>query len=137
MSDLIRPEISKKSKYWISKEQYYELKHFCLQYEEWKKNYLLLEPKVGNSIVSIDTKKYDYRDPVVNLAIALDRYKKKIKLVEEVAKKTDDVLGDYILEAVTKNKSYTYLSMVMDIPCSKETYYKCYRRFFWLLSKER
>ena len=31
----IRPEISKKNKYWISRHRYYELKHFCMQYREW------------------------------------------------------------------------------------------------------
>ena len=39
MSTVIRPEISDKKKYWISKERYYELKHFCLQYNEWRKLY--------------------------------------------------------------------------------------------------
>ena len=39
MSTVIRPEISKKNLYWIPKHRYYELKHFCLQYPEWKKNY--------------------------------------------------------------------------------------------------
>ena len=30
MSTVIRPEISEKNKYWISKHRYYELKHLCL-----------------------------------------------------------------------------------------------------------
>ena len=37
MGTEIRPEISDKSKYWIEKHRYYELKHFCLQYPIWKK----------------------------------------------------------------------------------------------------
>lgn len=32
MATTIRPEVSKKSKYWIERHRYYELKHFCLQY---------------------------------------------------------------------------------------------------------
>lgn len=32
MATVIRPEISPKNKYWISKHRHYELKHFCLQY---------------------------------------------------------------------------------------------------------
>lgn len=31
-----RAEVSKRNKYYISKHRYYELKHFCLQYPEWK-----------------------------------------------------------------------------------------------------
>ena len=32
-----RNEISVKNKYYISKHRYLELKHFCLQYPEWKR----------------------------------------------------------------------------------------------------
>ena len=32
----LRSEISNKSPYYISKHRYLELKHFCLQYPEWK-----------------------------------------------------------------------------------------------------
>lgn len=39
MATVIRPELSENNKYWISKHRYYELKHFCLQYPEWKSLY--------------------------------------------------------------------------------------------------
>ena len=39
MSTTIRPEISEKNKYYIDKHRYYELKHFCLQYPLWEKQY--------------------------------------------------------------------------------------------------
>ena len=39
MGTVIRPDISRKNKYWIDKHRHYELKHFCLQYPEWKKAY--------------------------------------------------------------------------------------------------
>lgn len=34
----VRPELSKKNKYYISKHRYYELKHLCLQYSLLKHN---------------------------------------------------------------------------------------------------
>ena len=40
MSTVIRPEISEKNKYWISKHRFYELRHFCLQYREWERERL-------------------------------------------------------------------------------------------------
>ena len=43
MSRIIRPELSKSNPYYISKHRYYELKHFCLQYYEWKELYLSLD----------------------------------------------------------------------------------------------
>ena len=38
-----RPELSKKSLYHIPKHRYYELKHFCLQYEGWKNALTLID----------------------------------------------------------------------------------------------
>ena len=47
-----RPELSKKSPYWIDKHRYYELKHFCLQYPLWKKE--LAEYEAQNHIASAE-----------------------------------------------------------------------------------
>lgn len=64
-------------------------------------------------------------------------YKARIKLIEETAADADDELYTYILRAVTEGLSYTYLKTKLNIPCSRNTYYDRYRRFFWLLSKSR
>lgn len=37
---IVKPELSKANRYWISKHRYYELYHFCLQYYEWEKEYM-------------------------------------------------------------------------------------------------
>lgn len=34
MATKIRPVLSEKNKYYIDKHRYYELKHFCLQYDD-------------------------------------------------------------------------------------------------------
>ena len=63
---------------------------------------------------------------------------RNIHLVERVAKETDESLAKYIFKAVTEDDiSFTYLKTVMNIPCGKDMYYDRYRRFFWLLDKER
>ena len=58
-------------------------------------------------------------------------------MVEQAAMDADEYLWHYILRAVTEGLSYTYLKSRLDIPCSKDTYYDRYRRFFWLLSEAR
>ena len=50
MSTTIHPEVSEKNKYWIDKHRYYELKHFCLQYPLWKKEYQANVLKIENII---------------------------------------------------------------------------------------
>lgn len=49
----------------------------------------------------------------------------------------DEELYSYILKAVTEGLSYTYLKTALEMPCGRDAYYDRYRRFFWLLDKER
>lgn len=138
MSTNVRPELSEKNKYWVEKHRYYELKHFCLQYPIWKKAYLALN---GLSARPTDLITFNQNggcgDPTSNRAIAMTRYSSKIQMIEKVAKETDPELARYILVAVTEALSYEHLKARLDIPCCRDTYYDRYRRFFWLLNKER
>ena len=138
MATVIRAEISQKNKYWISKHRYYELKHFCLQYPEWKKVYSeLCDENLPLSM--IDTIPIDNlpSDPAVQRALLKGYYSERIKLIEKTALEADPCLYDYIIKGVTEERSYTYLNTVMEIPCGKDMYYDRYRKFFWLLSELR
>lgn len=138
MGTVIRPKISEKNKYWIDKHRHYELKHFCLQYPEWKKAYA----ELSNTSVSLSM--FDRiptnnvpGDPTAKRAILKAYYSEKINLIEKIALETDIYLHNYILRAVTEGLSFTYLKTKLNIPCGKDMYYDRYRRFFWLLSKAR
>ena len=139
MTTLIRPEISVKNKYWIDKHRHYELKHFCLQYPQWKRTYTaLLELGISSSNLSdIPSGNNTPSDLTAKYAIRKAYYADRIKMVEQAAIDSDDYLWHYILRAVTEGLSYTYLKSKLDIPCSKDTYYDRYRRFFWILNKSR
>lgn len=138
MATMIRPEISLKNKYWIDKHRYYELKHFCLQYPEWKEAYAYFDGALipSSSIEKIQTSNIP-GDPTSKCALMKTYYLERIKLIEKIARETDQYLYKYILKAVTENLSYIQLKSRLDIPCSRDMYYDRYRRFFWLLSKER
>lgn len=138
MSAAMRPELSLKNKYWIERHRYYELKHFCLQYPDWKKAYLALDgmSKRLNDIGSVSGR-YSNNDPTGRCAVARTFYSERIEMIEKVARNTDTELASYILEGVTKGVSYDCLKARLDIPCCKDTYYDRYRRFFYLLHKER
>lgn len=138
MGTAIRPELSEKNRYWIEKHRYYELKHFCLQYPIWRKAYQALD---GLSRRPTDlttfSKTGSISDPTARCAEAKLFYSDRMDLIERVAMETDSELASYILKAVTNGISYDCMKARSDIPCCKDTYYKLYRRFFWLLSKER
>lgn len=137
MATLIRPEISTKNKYYIDKHRHYELKHFCLQYPMWKRTYNALgelkSSLAGDDIVSSNLP----GDPTAKCAIKRSYYSERIELVERMALEADEDLSWYILKAVTEELSFTYLKSRLNIPCSRDTYYDRYRRFFWLLSNSR
>lgn len=138
MSTLIRPKISEKNKYYIDKHRYYELKHFCLQYNEWKKAYAAcnesiifaasIERESSSNIPSDITAKY---------AIKRAYYAERIKIVEKAAMEADEFLFPFILKGVTEGASYTYLKTKLEMPCGRDMYYDRYRKFFWLLSEAR
>lgn len=138
MSTTVRPELSTRSKYWIEKHRYYELKHFCLQYPLWRKACAGLDGWSKMQINSVPVSKTNLiSNPTEKCAEARLFYSDRIQMVEKIAKETDDVLSNYILKAVTEGISYECLKARLDIPCCKDTYYNLYRRFFWLLNMER
>ena len=138
MATVIRPEISEKSKYYIDKHRYYELKHFCLQYKEWKKTYAACNDAIifGSTFERTSSSNIP-SDLTAKYAIKKAYYAERIKLIENIAMEADDYLYPYILKAVTEGLSYTYLKSRMDIPCGRDMYYDRYRKFFYLLSEAR
>ena len=138
MSTSIRPELSPKNCYWIEKHHYYELKHFCLQYPIWRRKYnsLICYPSGWPQPVP-PTKTNVINDPVTKCVEERLFYANRMDMLERVAKETDEELASYILKAITEGISYDHMRVRTDIPCCKDTYYDLYRRFFWLLSKER
>ena len=138
MATLIRAEISKRNEYWIDKHRHYELKHFCLQYPTWKKEYITLGvPTIATSILDKLPSGNTISDPTAEYVVRRSYFAERIELIENIAKETDKYLYEYILRAVTEGLSYTYLKSRLDIPCGKDMFYDRYRRFFWLLSKAR
>lgn len=138
MATVIRAEVSEKNKYWINKHRHYELKHFCLQYPGWKKALFdLYNSNTSASIIERVPSRNLPNDPTGHLAIMNVYYSERINLIESVARDTDKYLADYIVKAVTEGISYTYLKSRLEIPCSRDMFYDRYRRFFWLLDKER
>lgn len=138
MATTIRPELSEKNKYWISKHRYYELKHFCLQYPEWKSTYLSISSSSRSiSVVEYSPKNGSYGNPTERLAVSKAYYRDKMEMVEQAAIETDSELYQYILKAVTEGLSYTYLHTRLDMPCGRDMYYDKYHKFFWVLSNQR
>lgn len=135
MSTVIRSEISKNNPYYISKHRYYELKHFCLQYKDFKRIYNDLCEKIPGGIVLQNGLTNDFK---INKKLYIrEKYLNKINLIEECSQLTDEILGPYILKGVTENLTYSYFKMNSNIPCCRDIYYEHYRKFFFILSHKK
>lgn len=134
MGTVIRPEVSIKNKYWLSRHRYYELKHFCLQYPEWKQNYADLDglPTKSASVCEL-IRGGALSDPTAVYAEARIYYRERMDMVDAAAAEAAGDLAKLMLRAVTEGVSYEHISP----PCCKEVWYTAYRRFFWLLDKAR
>lgn len=129
-----------RTKYNITKHRFSELYNFCLQYKEWKDE---LKYKT-DTVKSIEISKLpngegETGNPTQELALRRMELEKKCRLVEETAMAAGGVeLYPYIMKAVTEEGiTYRYLSMIMNISCSKNTYYERRKKFYWLMDKKK
>lgn len=132
-----RAQLSAKNPCRIPKHRYYELKHFCLQYPDWKKALVLLdgwntEPRDIPGII----KGRPPESPTERQAIARLYYSGQIAIVDRCIDELDPTLAPFILKGVTEGLGFEKLQ-AQGCPCCREMYYEYYRYFFWLLSKER
>lgn len=104
-----------KTEYQLSKHRFYELKHFCLQYPEWKHIYAKLDGWPDE--ISKNEGDTTSRDGIRRAQIGCN-----IELIEECAR----LVGKDILRFVTESQTV--------LPT--ELRYQ-YRLFFWELSKRR
>ena len=132
---ITRNDISKTNKYWIPKERYLELKHFCLQYEDYVRRI-----HGADGLMARGSEYYissGFSDPTEKLALLRLKNSVRKEMIDSAAKETDEFLSIYILKAVTEDCSYENLRTMYNIPCSRSEYYILYRKFFWILDKNR
>lgn len=137
MATTIRPEISIKSKWHIGRERYYELKHFCLQYPEWKKELAELNYATYPQQLCFIGSDGLLCNPTEKRVIDRETYISNIEKVNRAIDAAEKDLGYYLLQSVAYGKSFTYLQTALRIPCCKDVFYDRYRKFFWILDKIR
>lgn len=139
MATKIRAKISERNEFYISKHRYYELKHFCMQYPEWKKELKDLDGYGNRSSGAIDGmphRKGDESPTEVYGELRL-YLSGKIEMVEEAARKTAGDFWKLMVKAVTEEISYECLNARENVPFGKDLWYEMYRKFFYILSLSR
>ena len=132
MTTSIRPAITKKNQWYISKHRYYELKHFCMQYPEWKKKLREADRLRANAMRDRVTGGTT-PDPTADAALERIELSSKIEMIAAAAKQAGEDLWELLLKSVTEDISYAKLCP----PCCQQVWYRMYRKFFWLLDTLR
>ena len=135
MATVIRPEITEKSRWYLERHRYYELKHFCMQCPSWRKELQGLDGWKARRMDSVPG--LNPGDPTAEEAVRRAFYSDRIGMLDEAARETDNVIGVYILEGIVSGKSYDALNACKRIPCCRDVYYELYRKFFYILSELR
>lgn len=118
-----------KDNYNISKEKYYELKYFCLQFDSKKEK--LKSICVISAVRTEETPcSTSISNPTATQGEIIAQLSKDIELIEQTAIQADSEFYKYILDNVTKGTPYEYL----DIPMSRRSFYRLRRKYFYLLS---
>lgn len=136
MGTNIRTSVSKTNPFFISKHEYLMSKHFAMQYTEWKKEKTEIETRIAYGFKIGGVRHEEILKPVEAAQEAAEHLSSRIDLIERTAKIAGEDIWQIVLVGVTTDCNYEYLRLVKDIPCCKDTYYKMYRKFFWLLNRE-
>lgn len=134
MGTNIRNSISPKNPYYLSKHRMLELKHFCMQYEEWRQEYVKLTVLQSYGLGRIHGS--DRPDPTSNAAIKAKDLDGRMKLIAGLCMRAGGDIWEWLFKGVTCGLSYADMTG-QGIPCGRDYYYERYRKFFWLLDKER
>ena len=123
--------------YGISKYRYRELKNFCLQYPEKKK-----QMKYGLSAAGYDWMPGSGKigRPTENQAINNSAYIKDCLMIEQAAREASSVISQWILASVTEGMSYEELELHPElgkVPVCKKDFYGIRRLFYAILHKKR
>lgn len=125
------------NKYEINKHRFYELYHFCMQYNDWKTELKNINSTVKSPRLSGGGTSHGGEDQTLKLANRRMLLQEKCEAIEQSAIEADADLYPYILIGVTNEyATYKYLKTVEHIPCGKDMYYDRRRKFYYLLSKK-
>lgn len=111
--------------YELNPNRYRELKHFCLQYGDYKKELMLLRATDGYL--------EKHHDPTSALAIRETELVNAIGLIETTAFETERFLSNRILKVVTEDWDINRIR----VPIARECMEELRRRYYYLLHKKK
>lgn len=108
-----------------------------MQYDSWIEELRNIEHTVKSPIISDMPKAKNVNiNATEELAIRRAMLQDRIDMIHKAAEVAGEELSEYIIKGVTKDGvTYNYLSTMLDIPCGKNKYYECRRKFYWVMDQ--
>lgn len=126
---------AKNSKYYVEKELYLTVMHYCRMYPGWCAE-LAIEPDTSKAITYDKSRAGNsISDPVSTIAMHRATIAKKKEDVEKVAAEVADRYAKWIILSVCYGKSYMELEN-MGMLCARDSFYVMRRRFYYAMSKK-
>ena len=127
---------SKKSRYYVPRETFLTVMHYCRQYPLW-----MAELNTGASTVRAI--RYDMdkvqasgnSDPTFAAAVRRAAIERKKTQIDETAKEVADGMADWLIQGVCYGRTY-YQLREKGIPCGKNMYYKWRRKFYYMMAQK-
>ncbi|MBO5198047.1 MAG: hypothetical protein J6B85_05945 [Lachnospiraceae bacterium] len=122
----------KLSDYNISHKKYNELKYFCMQYEDKKRE---LEKSYGLKAIVNDGVPHGTTPghPTEQAAVRNVQLQSEIELIEQTVMEADAEIYPWLMKNITMGIPYEW----MDAPISRTKFYDSRRYFFYLLAQKR
>lgn len=127
--------LSQKNKYYVPKETFLMVIHYCKQYPTWEAELSAMS----------DTSKaitYDHdrvqtsndSDPTADLAMRRAEISRKKDMIDKTAKEVAGSLWKWLILGACHDNPYYHLQHC-GIPCGKDMYYNLRRKFYYEMSK--
>lgn len=132
-----RNELSKKSKYYLPKEKFLEVVHFCRQYPEWKAELDAL-PDAARAI-AYDRDRVQTSgesDPVSDLALRRIELEKKKDIIDRAVAKVAPEIAKYLIRGICYGETERQLEW-KKMKCGKDYYYLKRREAYWEIAQRR
>lgn len=123
---------SPRSKYYLPKRIFLTVRNYCLNYDQWKKEY---RESVGLRNIVAGNGGSGVGDPTAMQAMRLKSISDRIELIEQTAYEVEPLLHPYLLTGVTKEHMTFDRLQAKGIPCERKMYYDRRRRFYWLMAE--
>lgn len=123
---------SSKSKYYLPRHVFLTVRHYCLNYVLWQKEY---RESVGLRNVVAGNGGGGVGDPTASQAMRLKDLSDRIELIEQTAYEVEPLLHPYLLKGVTIDRMTFDRLKAQGMPCERKMYYERRRRFFYLMSQ--